>query len=132
MALSDVNGVLIQMIMASRVCYGMSKRYGGPAWLHQVSSLTQTPVLATVLVSVVILLFALYFPLVVLAKFTSFIILIIFTLVNLALWKIQRDNYKGASPESVIHIKKLRSYPVLAALLCIGLVLFQISNYYGA
>lgn len=124
-----VNGVLIQIIMASRVCYGMSKHYGGPAWLHYVSSLTQTPVLATVLIGLIVLLFALFFPLIVLAKFTSFIILIVFALVNLSLWKIQRENYKKAAQERVFYITKIKSYPVLAALLCIGMLVFQLSNY---
>jgi len=124
-----VNGVLIQMIMASRVCYGMSKQYGGPAWLHHVSTLTKTPALATVLIGIAILLFALYFPLVVLAKFTSFIILLIFALVNLALWKIQRENYQQATKESILIVKNLRSYPMLAALLCIGMLIFQVNNY---
>jgi len=124
-----VNGVLIQMIMASRVCYGMSKQYGGPEWLHHVSTLTKTPALATVLIGIAILLFALYFPLVVLAKFTSFIILLIFALVNLALWKIQRENYQQATKESILIVKNLRSYPMLAALLCIGMLIFQVNNY---
>jgi len=124
-----VNGVLIQMIMASRVCYGMSKQYGGPEWLHHVSTLTKTPALATVLIGIAILLFALYFPLVVLAKLTSFIILLIFALVNLALWKIQRENYQQATKESILIVKNLRSYPMLAALLCIGMLIFQVNNY---
>ncbi len=122
-----VNGVLIQMIMASRVCYGMSKRYGGPSWLHQVSALTKTPVIATVLVSVAILLFALYFPLVLLAKFTSFCIFIIFALVNLSLWRIQR---KTALIEGVADShsdgESLSTYPLLSAFLCIGMLLFQL------
>ena len=121
-----VNGILIQMIMASRVCYGMSKRYSGPSWLHKVSPLTKTPIYATFLISVIILLFALFFPLVMLAKFTSFIVLIIFSLVNLSLCKIKRDQYKQASPEAIIHIEKMRSYPAIAAALCISLLLFQV------
>ncbi|GAA4086813.1 amino acid permease [Zhongshania borealis] len=124
-----VNGVLIQLIMASRVCYGMSKQYGGPVFLHRVSLSTQTPVFATLTIGVAILIFALFFPLVVLAKFTSFIILIIFALVNLALWKLQRGNYQDASKESITYIGGLKSYPILAAILCIGMLVFQISHY---
>lgn len=124
-----VNGILIQIIMASRVCYGMSKRYGGPWWLHHVPVLTQTPVLATVFVGIVILVFALFFPLVVLAKFTSFVILVIFALVNLALWQLQQERFKGASPDSIAYISDLTSYPLLAALLCIGLLMFQLSYF---
>lgn len=125
-----VNGVLIQIIMASRVCYGMSKRYGGPAWLHRVSSTTHTPLVATLLIAFFILVAALFFPLTALAKFTSFIILIVFTLINLALWKMQRQKYRAASPEMIVHIASLRSYPLLAASLCFGLLLFQIYHFY--
>ncbi len=119
--LAIVNGVLIQIIMASRVCYGMSKRYGGPAFLHSIDPKTHTPVVATLLIALLILLAALFFPLTSLAKFTSFIILIIFTLINLALWRIQNRHYQSAEANS-------RSYPALAALACLSLVLFQVSQ----
>ncbi len=123
-----VNGVLIQLIMASRVCYGMAKRYHGPRWIYYVSPLTRTPVYATVMIAVVVLLFALFLPLVVLARFTSFIILIIFMLINFALWKMQRDHYVQANPEQLAHVQHLRSYPLLAGLCCLGLLLFQITQ----
>ncbi len=124
-----VNGVLIQIIMASRVCYGMSKRYGGPAALHRISPTTHTPVVATLLVSGVILTAALFFPLILLAKFTSFIILVIFTFINIALWKMQRQNYRQANPETIAQIAGLSSYPMLAALLCLGLLIYQMTTF---
>jgi basic amino acid/polyamine antiporter, APA family len=124
-----VNGVLIQTIMASRVCYGMSRRYGGPEFLHRISPSTRTPVIATLLVALLILAAALFFPLIQLAKFTSFFILIIFTLVNLALWKIQRGNDRHVSTETIDRASGLWSYPLLAALLCMGLLAFQIAGF---
>lgn len=128
--LAIVNGVLIQIIMASRVCYGMSKRYGGPSFLHKISPITHTPVIATALISLVILIAALCFPLTALAKFTSFIILIIFGLINLALWRMHRTHYQAAKPEAIKQIEGLRSYPLLAAILCFSLLAFQISNFF--
>lgn len=116
-----VNGVLIQMIMASRVSYGMSKRYGGPSWLHRVSSRTQTPVLATLIIGACILGFSLFFPLLLLAKFTSFIILTIFALVNVSLWKLHGMQDRGNATAT-----KLRSYPLVAALLCAAMLVFQV------
>lgn len=124
-----VNGVLIQIIMASRVCYGMSKRYGGPEFLHRIAPSTRTPIIATLIVAIVILAVALYFPLLILAKFTSFIILIIFTLINVALWKMRRQGYRQASPEKIIQISRLSSFPMLAGLLCLGLLVFQIYTF---
>jgi amino acid transporter len=85
-----VNGALIQIIMAARVLYGMSRE----GWLHgafgRVHPRTQTPLLSTMLVTLVVLILALWLPLVTLAKATSFIILVVFALINLALVRIKR------------------------------------------
>ncbi len=85
-----VNGALIQIIMASRVFYGMARRGWLPAWLARVSPRTHTPVVATLLVGAIILALALGFPLVRLAEGTSYLILLIFMLVNAALLRIRR------------------------------------------
>jgi amino acid transporter len=111
-----VNGVLIQIIMASRVCYGLSRQYGGPAFLHSVSPTTRTPIVATVLIATLILISALFFPLTTLAKSTSFIILIIFSLINIALWRMRAQPVPG------------RSYPLIAASLCLALLAFQVNS----
>ena len=84
-----VNGALIQIIMASRIFYGMAKRGWLPGWLAQVGARTRTPVIATLLVGLVILLLALVFPLVTLAEYTSYLILFVFMLVNAALLRIR-------------------------------------------
>jgi amino acid transporter len=52
--------------------------------------MTRTPILATVIVTLIILIMALWLPLETLAKTTSATLLIIFSLVNLALFRIQR------------------------------------------
>ena len=88
--LTGVNGALVQIIMASRVAYGMAKQGQAPGWLAHVNAKTHTPLRATVLSMVVVLVLALFFPLTTLAKITSAIILIIFATVNLALWRIKR------------------------------------------
>lgn len=49
-----------------------------------ISATTQTPVRATLLIGILIWVFASAFPLVVLAKITSFIIIAVFALVNAA------------------------------------------------
>jgi amino acid transporter len=86
-----VNGALIQIIMASRVCYGMASRQWLPACFGRVHPRTRTPVMATVTVAVLVLLAALWFPIEALAKATSFFLLIVFALVNLSLWRMKRD-----------------------------------------
>jgi APA family basic amino acid/polyamine antiporter len=84
-----INGALIQIIMASRVCYGMARQNWLPGFLGHVSSVTRTPVIATILVTLLITTMALWLPLEQLARMTSFFLLVIFSLVNLALWRIK-------------------------------------------
>lgn len=85
-----VNGALIQMIMASRMLYGMARAGWLPHNLGSVSERTQTPLVATTIVTVGVLVFALWLPLETLAKLTSFAILLVFVLVNLSLIRIKR------------------------------------------
>ena len=90
--LTGLNGALVQIIMASRVVYGMARQDGTPApnWLARVNPRTRTPLRATVLITAVILVLALSFPLTTLAQVTSAIILVIFGALNAALWVIKR------------------------------------------
>lgn len=83
--IATVNGIIIQMIMASRVLYGLSRQGTLPSFLGEVNPITRTPVKSTVLVVAIILTLALLFPLAGLAEMTSRITLIVFSLVNLAL-----------------------------------------------
>ncbi|MDH3579394.1 MAG: APC family permease [Hyphomicrobiales bacterium] len=84
-----LNGVLIQMVMASRVIYGLARMGNLPAAIGVVNPVTRTPVRATVLVTAIILFLALAVPLTRLAETTSTLILIVFSIVNLALWRIK-------------------------------------------
>ena len=85
-----VNGALVQIIMASRIFYGMARRGWLPGWLARVGRRTGTPVTATLAVGAAILLLALLFPLVRLAEFTSYVTLAMFMLVNVALLRIRK------------------------------------------
>ncbi len=95
--LAVVNGALIQIIMASRVCYGMARQRWLPVCFARVYPRTQTPVLATVIITVLVLLAALWFPIEMLAKATSFFLLIVFALVNLSLWRLKQHSAAGGS-----------------------------------
>jgi len=85
-----LNGAFIQIIMASRVLYGLSEQGWLPALFGKVHPRRRTPINATVTVSAVALVFALTLPLETLARVTSLITLAIFATVNLALWRIKR------------------------------------------
>jgi basic amino acid/polyamine antiporter, APA family len=116
-----INGALVQIIMASRVIYGMGKLGGAPQFLATVNSITHTPVRATLLVSTLILLLALLFPLGTLAKTTSFIILSIFAAVNLSLIivKSRKSFIEGAASYPIL-------MPIIGLLLCVSILLFEI------
>ena len=85
---ATVNGVLVQMIMGSRVLYGLSVQGSLPAWLGYVSPLTRTPVVTTAIVVAVTLLLALLLPIADLAETASRIVLVVFLVVNIALWRL--------------------------------------------
>jgi len=83
--MAALNGILIQIIMASRVLYGLSRQAEMPRFLSYVHPRTHTPVTATLIVAAVTLVLALAFPLARLAETTSQITFIVFALVNGAL-----------------------------------------------
>jgi amino acid transporter len=96
-----INGALIQIIMASRVCYGMSRQRWLPSMFGRVNALTRTPLLATAVVSLVVLGLALWFPIETLAKATSYFLLLVFSLVNLSLWRLKRG---GDQPAGILQV----------------------------
>lgn len=116
-----LNGALIQIIMVSRIFYGMSRQGWMPAFLSSVHPKTHTPVLSTVVTGILIFLFTVLFELLTLAQFTSFFIFIVFTLVNLSLLLIKR---KDPAPEGIRTYHKV--VPVTAITLNLVLLGFQI------
>ena len=101
-----VNGALIQIIMASRLAYGMATkdllpRFVSPL-LGVINPRTRTPVNATIVVAILIMIFCFLLPLVSLAELTSYLVLTVFSLVNLSLIKIKR---RDPTPAGV------RTYP---------------------
>src|SRR5664279_5969097 len=99
-----VNGILIQIVMASRVLYGMASDGQLPRALAVVNQAHQTPTRATLLVGSAIVVLAVFFPLVSLAKATSIITLIVFTLVNVALVRLTRT-HRALAPVSYTHLR---------------------------
>jgi len=90
--LAIVNGGLIQMIMASRVLYGMSRQSMIPAQLNfmaEINPRTQTPIKATLLVMLLVSFLALSYAIESLAETTSLMILVIAVVVNTALVQIK-------------------------------------------
>ena len=115
--LAVVNGALVQMIMASRVLYGISNMQPSLALFASVHPRTQTPIIATLLIGLIVLVLALTLDIRKLASLTSIVTLVIFTLINLALCQLQRDQV-GLS---VMRI----GVPWFGAALCIALAGLQ-------
>lgn len=99
--IATLNGVIIQVIMCSRVLYGLSKQGNLPAVVSYVNPLTRTPLVATALVGAVVLILASLVPLRGLAEWTSQITLTVFALVNLALLVIKRR--EDVPPPGIYH-----------------------------
>lgn len=91
-----VNGILVQIVMAARVLYGMASDNQLPSWFGAVDTVRQTPTRATVVVGAAISVLLLFFPLLTLARATSMVTLAVFTLVNIALVRLAgRDGELG-------------------------------------
>jgi amino acid transporter len=116
-----VNGALIQIIMGSRILYGMSRQGWLPALFGRVWRKTQTPVAATIATAGGVLVLALWLPLVTLAKSTSFLVLVIFSLMNLSLLRIK---WRDPHPEGLRVIPHW--IPAGGVVASLGLLLFQV------
>lgn len=115
-----INGVLVQLMMASRIMYGMANQKTAPAFLAKVHPVRKTPVLATTLTAAVILGFSLWLPVVTLAQITSTVVLVVFTVSNVALLILKRRQ-----PENEGGVSYPIFVPVVGALLCVGLIAAQ-------
>lgn len=120
--LAGVNGALIQVIMAARVLYGMGKRGTGPTAFAHVWSATRTPGVATIFVTGVVLVLALGFPLVTLARWTSSVILVVFTVVNVSLLVLKRRHGSRVADATTYPVV----VPLVGATVCVLFLIAQI------
>lgn len=86
------NGALIGIITASRIIYGLAREGWITKKLAKISPKSNTPVRATYLVIALIAVAAVALPLGTLAQITSFILLIVFTIVQLAALRLKKRN----------------------------------------
>ncbi|MCW9024168.1 MAG: amino acid permease [Gammaproteobacteria bacterium] len=93
-----INGALIQIIMGSRILYGMSMQKHLPKFLGFIHPRTRTPTYATFVAVSIVLILAIIGKLASLAVATSIIMLVIFSLVNLSLWVVKK---RDPAPEGV-------------------------------
>jgi amino acid transporter len=113
--LAGVNGALVQVVMASRVFYGMANRGLAPHWFAYVSTRTRTPVRATLVVGAMVMVVATSLPLATLAAITSTIILCVFTTVNLSLARLRW-----------VEEASFAWLPLIAAVSCVAMLLARV------
>jgi amino acid transporter len=114
---ATINGVIVQMVMSSRVIYGLSRQGVFPSVFGHVAKATHTPLLATALVVVAILVLAVAFPIDRLAETTTRVMLVVFAFVNVALFALKMRSDVPAAPFEVPIV-----VPAAAALSCVGLL----------
>lgn len=118
--IAAMNGVIVQIIMGSRILYGLAAE----GWIHsrfaRVHRAYQTPVTATLVVLAAMIAGTVLLPLVSLAQLTSLLVLIIFTLVNAALIAIKRRHRDHGG-----YIKVPTAIPYVGVALCLGTLVLQ-------
>jgi amino acid transporter len=114
------NGVLIEIIMLSRLFYGMARRGWLPSWFGAVDARTSTPIRATLAAGAAVLALTLTLRVADLAAAASAATLLVFAVVAAALWRLQA---RGVSAHG---FTAPRFVPPLAAILCVGLALAQV------
>ncbi|HZT46689.1 MAG TPA: APC family permease [Hyphomicrobiaceae bacterium] len=120
---ATLNGVIVQIIMGSRVLYGLARQGSLPAWLGRVDALTRTPLLATLVASGIVLLLALLLPLQHLADITARLTLAVFALVNLSLARIKARDVAPPSGFAVPAWVPWAGFAVCLALIVLDLAL---------
>jgi amino acid transporter len=115
-SIAMVNGILVQIVMASRVLYGMAGEGMMPGLLGRLHPRRQTPVIAIALFTLLIGALALTVPLVRLAEMTSFVILAIFTMVNVSLFLI------GGRASAPPRLRRWRWTGLIGAVISLGLI----------
>jgi amino acid transporter len=113
-SIAMINGILVQIVMASRVLYGMAREGMIPATFGRLDAKRATPALAILFLTAAILALALFVPFLQLASLTSFIMLLIFVAVNASLYII------GARPGAPARLRRWRWWGVFGAIVSLG------------
>lgn len=121
---ATVNGVIVQIIMGSRILYGLAKQGWLNGNLARVHKKHKTPTSATLIVIGLMVAGTVLLPLVSLAQLTSLLVLSIFTLVNVALIVIKRRAPRHPGFISVPSI-----VPYVGTALCLGTISYQLFTW---
>ena len=119
---ATLNGIVVQIILASRVVYGLARQGALPRTFKEVSPATHTPLVATAVSVALTLVLALLLPLEGLADLTARFTLVLFAIVNLALIRIKA---REAEPQRHVYLAP-RWVPWAGFASCLALLLVDL------
>lgn len=119
-----INGVIVQIIMGSRILYGLANQGWINGKLAAVHKQHKTPITATLVVLAIMIVGTVLLPLVSLAQLTSLLVLSIFTLVNASLIVIKRRAEKHQG-----YITVPAFVPYMGTILCVSTIVYQLYNW---
>jgi APA family basic amino acid/polyamine antiporter len=112
-----VNGALLNMVMASRLVYGMARQAVIPPWFGRVHRERRTPWAGIVLTAAIAAVLVVIGDLETLADTTVLLLLFAFVAVHVALLVLR------GSPVDHPHFRAWTGFPILGALTCGGLII---------
>ena len=120
---ATLNGVLIEIVIVSRLAFGMAQR--GLVWrgFGTVHPRTRAPVTATLAIGAVTTALVLVVPFQHLVEWTSGLTLAVLAAVNASLWRLQR-----IAPRTDLAHAVPRWIPATGALACVGLIAAQVAR----
>ena len=121
--LTTLNTVLVLLIVGSRIVYGMARAGALPKILGYINKRTDTPIVASIAVLAVALLFLPIGKVSIVAKITSFGSLITFAVVNIALLHLRKIAPSVERPfRAPLNIGWISVTAILGAVSCIALL----------
>jgi APA family basic amino acid/polyamine antiporter len=121
---ATLNTILAQMTRAARVIYGMARQGDLPRSIGGVHPRTATPLIATALIVVSVIVLALAVPLEPLAEGTSLATLAVFALVNLALLRLRHRRVHSHGP----HVRIPLWVPAAGFVTCLAMIASALLN----
>jgi basic amino acid/polyamine antiporter, APA family len=112
-----VNGALINLVMASRLLYGMGRQHVIPSWFGQVHPGRQTPWAGILLSSAIAAVLVIVGDLETLADTTVLLLLLAFVAVHISVLVLR------STPVDHEHFRAWTGFPVLGALTCSALII---------
>ena len=120
--LAVANGALINMIMASRLLYGMANERVMPEALGRVHTQRRTPWVAIIFTTAIAMVLIAVGKLDTLATVTVMLLLVVFALVNVAVLALRRERVEHR------HFTTPRVFPVLGLVISAGLFAKQVAD----